>query len=160
MRRAGDRRCMSADVVIVTHDEEGTIAAGERLGKVLSRGDVVCLYGDLGAGKTTFVKGIARALGVDDSEVTSASFVIIAEHQGRVPLFHIDLYRVDGGADLLDLGLEEYLDGEGVSVVEWAERLEGWECSFSVNIAFLDGGGREITVRGERDGLSLLRQEV
>lgn len=142
---------MNKKFTVETSNERETINTGERLGSILRKGDIVCLYGDLGAGKTTFVKGIARGLGIEEREVTSASFVIIAEHYGRIPLYHIDLYRVSGGDDVPDLGLEEYLDGEGVAVVEWAERLTGWDCSFRVDIKFLDDVRREITVSGSKE---------
>ncbi|GMT47384.1 MAG: hypothetical protein IEMM0007_0950 [bacterium] len=142
---------MNRKLTVETSNERETINTGERLGRILGKGDIVCLYGDLGAGKTTLVKGIARGLGIEEREITSASFVIIAEHYGRIPLFHIDLYRVSGADDLQDLGLEEYLDGEGVAVVEWAERLSVWDCSFRVDIKFLDDVRREITISGSME---------
>ncbi|MEC4686282.1 MAG: tRNA (adenosine(37)-N6)-threonylcarbamoyltransferase complex ATPase subunit type 1 TsaE [Nitrospirota bacterium] len=147
---------MNTKFTVETSNERETINTGERLGRILGKGDIVCLYGDLGAGKTTFVKGIARGLGIEEREITSASFVIIAEHYGRIPLYHIDLYRVSGGDDVQDLGLEEYLDGEGVAVVEWAERLTGWDCSFRVDIKFLDDVRREITISGSRERIEAL----
>ncbi len=142
---------MNKKFTVETPNERETINTGERLGRILRKGDIVCLYGNLGAGKTTFVKGIARGLGIEEREITSASFVIIAEHYGRIPLFHIDLYRVSGGDDVPDLGIEEYLDGEGVAVVEWAERLTGWDCSFRVDIKFPDDVRREITISGSKE---------
>jgi tRNA threonylcarbamoyladenosine biosynthesis protein TsaE len=142
---------MNRRFTVETPNERATINTGERLGRILRKGDIVCLYGNLGAGKTTFVKGIAKGLGIEEREITSASFVIIAEHYGRIPLFHIDLYRVSGGDDVPDLGIEEYLDGEGVAVVEWAERLTGWDCSFRVDIKFQDDVRREITISGSKE---------
>ncbi len=142
---------MNREFTIETFNEKETINAGEGLGRILRNKDIVCLYGDLGAGKTTFVKGIARGLGIEEREITSASFVIIAEHYGRIPLYHIDLYRVSGRDDIQELGLEEYLEGEGVAVVEWAERLTGWDCSFRVNIKFLDDVRRRITITGSEE---------
>jgi tRNA threonylcarbamoyladenosine biosynthesis protein TsaE len=97
---------------------------GHRLGTLLKAGDVVCLYGDLGAGKTVFVKGVASAFGLDERDVASASFTIIAEYEATTPpLYHIDLYRLEGGADLGEIGVSEYLGGDGVALVEWADRL-------------------------------------
>jgi tRNA threonylcarbamoyladenosine biosynthesis protein TsaE len=138
-------------LVFQTGGEKETTEAAEKLGLLLVPGDVVCLYGDLGAGKTTFVKGVARALGIDDKEITSASFVIISEHDGKVPLYHIDLYRISGEEDIIDLGLEEYLQSDGVAVIEWAEKIEEWGCDFRVYFKFLDGSAREITIIGRQD---------
>jgi tRNA threonylcarbamoyladenosine biosynthesis protein TsaE len=102
---------------------EETKDIGFQLGSRLKPGDVVCLYGQLGAGKTIFVKGIARSLDIDETEVASASFIIIAEHdEGRIPLYHIDLYRIPKG-ETGELGLYEYFSGDGITVIEWAERL-------------------------------------
>lgn len=100
-----------------------TIALGEKIGKLLQAGDVLVLDGDLGAGKTTFTKGIGKGLGITDL-IKSPTFTIIREyHDGRLPLYHMDAYRLEnGGAE--DLGLEEYFDSDGVSVVEWAEFVE------------------------------------
>lgn len=102
---------------------EQTIALGEKIGKLLQAGDVLVLDGDLGAGKTTFTKGIGKGLGIHDL-IKSPTFTIIREyHDGRLPLYHMDAYRLEnGGAE--DLGLEEYFDSDGVSVVEWAEFVE------------------------------------
>ncbi|MBB1080325.1 tRNA (adenosine(37)-N6)-threonylcarbamoyltransferase complex ATPase subunit type 1 TsaE [Limosilactobacillus sp. STM2_1] len=100
-----------------------TIDLGNRIGQQLRAGDVLVLDGDLGAGKTTFTKGIAKGLEIPDI-IKSPTFTIIHEYQdGRLPLYHMDAYRLEnGGAE--DLGLEEYFDGDGVSVVEWAEFVE------------------------------------
>ncbi|WP_367342414.1 tRNA (adenosine(37)-N6)-threonylcarbamoyltransferase complex ATPase subunit type 1 TsaE [Limosilactobacillus sp.] len=105
---------------IKTSSREQTIALGKRLAPNLMPGDVIVLNGDLGAGKTTFTKGIAAGLGIPEL-VKSPTFTIIREYRdGRLPLFHMDVYRLEhGGGD--DLGLEEYFDGDGVCVVEWAE---------------------------------------
>ncbi len=108
-----------------THSADETRALAERLGRRLVAGDVLCLQGDLGAGKTTWTQGLARGLGVPDSDpVNSPTFMLLAEHRGgRVPLFHFDVYRLDSSAGLYDLAFDEYLDGEGVVVIEWADRI-------------------------------------
>jgi len=106
---------------IYCSDAEQTLALGRRIGSVLKAGDVVALYGELGAGKTTLTKGIAEAQGTPASEITSASFTIIAEHEGRIPLYHVDLYRLSPEA-AGELGLEEYFQGQGLVVIEWPER--------------------------------------
>ena len=99
------------------------MALGEKLAPKLDAGDVIVLNGDLGAGKTTFTKGLAKGLGVKQT-IKSPTFTIIREYEGgRLPLYHMDVYRLEnGGAE--DLGLEEYFDGDGVSVVEWAQFAE------------------------------------
>ena len=98
---------------------EATIALGEMVGKNLRPGDILLLEGDLGAGKTTFAQGAAKGLGVDEF-VNSPTFVIINEYfSGRLPLYHMDLYRVEDESQLYDLGIEEYFFGNGVCLVEW-----------------------------------------
>lgn len=102
---------------------EATISLGEALGKQLTAGDVLVLDGDLGAGKTTFTKGLSKGLAIPDI-IKSPTFTIIHEyHDGRLPLYHMDAYRLENGGGE-DLGLEEYFDSDGVSVVEWAEFVE------------------------------------
>jgi tRNA threonylcarbamoyladenosine biosynthesis protein TsaE len=92
---------------------------------LLRPGDFLALTGELGAGKTQFAKGIAEGLGVDPSvPVTSPTYTLLNIYGGRVPFYHFDLYRLHGGQDLLDLGFEEYFHGDGVCLVEWAERLQ------------------------------------
>lgn len=98
---------------------------GEKLAKRLSRGDVVALYGDLGSGKTTFTKGVGRGLGIKDSRhINSPTFVLIKEYEAKLPLYHIDLYRLDNLKDIEDIGIEEYIYGDGVAIIEWAEKIE------------------------------------
>jgi tRNA threonylcarbamoyladenosine biosynthesis protein TsaE len=104
-----------------SRSESETINIGQRLGQKLKPGDVVCLYGELGAGKTTITKGIASSFGINERDITSASYTIIAEYDGNIPFYHIDLYRIMNG-DTSDLGLDEYFHSDGVSVIEWAER--------------------------------------
>ena len=106
---------------IVTNSEEETAAAGASLAESLRPGDVVLLYGELGAGKTAFTRGLARGLGVSADEVSSPTFTIVQEYQGRLPLYHVDLYRLEE-KEVDDLGLEELVLGDGVVVIEWAER--------------------------------------
>ncbi|WP_418791640.1 tRNA (adenosine(37)-N6)-threonylcarbamoyltransferase complex ATPase subunit type 1 TsaE [Phosphitispora sp. TUW77] len=101
-----------------------TIAIGNALGKMLGAGNIVCLEGDLGTGKTHFAKGIA--LGLDIGEhVTSPTFTIINEYEGRLPFYHIDVYRLIAEDEAYELGLEEYLYGGGVTLIEWPERVNG-----------------------------------
>jgi tRNA threonylcarbamoyladenosine biosynthesis protein TsaE len=96
---------------------------GVQLGRRARPGDVIALYGDLGAGKTCLVQGLAEGLGVVEP-VTSPTFIMIAEHGGRLPLHHVDLYRTESLAEIRALGLEDLLGGDGVTVIEWAEKAE------------------------------------
>lgn len=104
---------------------EETVRAGELLGSLARPGDFVSLIGDLGAGKTCFSRGVARGVGVDPTiPVTSPTFTLLNIYQGIIPFYHFDLYRLTGGGDLADLGFIDYFEGDGLCVVEWAERLE------------------------------------
>jgi tRNA threonylcarbamoyladenosine biosynthesis protein TsaE len=130
-----------------------TFQYGLKLGRLLHAGDIVCLFGDLGSGKTTLVKGIASALAISERDITSASFTIIAVYQGTlrhcsVPFYHIDLYRIKDAGDLDSIGIEEYIGGDGIAVIEWAERMGTMEDSITVKLNILDGEKREIAIEG------------
>ncbi len=100
-----------------------TVRFGERLGGLLAPGDVIALVGELGAGKTTLVKGIVRGLGVTDSRsVKSPTFALVHRYDGRIPVYHFDAYRLEDAREMLDIGSDEMIYGEGVSLVEWADR--------------------------------------
>ncbi|HEX9365794.1 MAG TPA: tRNA (adenosine(37)-N6)-threonylcarbamoyltransferase complex ATPase subunit type 1 TsaE [Vicinamibacterales bacterium] len=108
-----------------TASESETEAAGEALGRDLRAGDVVLLYGDLGAGKTAFVRGMARGIGANPADVSSPTFTIVQEYAGpSATLYHVDLYRLEG-AEIDDLGLEDLVSGDGIVAIEWAERWTG-----------------------------------
>ena len=108
---------------ITTHSESETAAVARELASTLRAGDVVLLYGELGAGKTAFVRGLAEGLALDRDEVSSPTFTLVQEYRGgRLPLFHVDLYRLDDSREIDDLGLDEIADG-GVLTIEWAEKL-------------------------------------
>jgi len=110
--------------VVYTSITDETVALGERLGELAHPGDFIALTGDLGSGKTHFVQGFARGVGVDpETCVSSPSYTLLNEYCGRIPLYHFDLYRLEGDADLQHLGFEEYFYGRGVCVVEWADKL-------------------------------------
>ena len=132
-----------------SESEAETKDIGRRLGCKLKPGDVVCLYGELGAGKTVMVKGIASALGIAERDITSASFTIIAEYDRDVPFYHIDLYRIAPG-EAPEIGLQEYLGSDGIAVIEWAERAEGEmpDSRIIVKLDYLEEGSREIEIRG------------
>ena len=129
---------------------EETEEIGLRIGRKLKAGDTVLLYGDLGAGKTTMVKGIGSALGIDRKDITSASFTIIAEYPGNPPFFHIDLYRTSGEMDLESTGIWDCIGSHSISVVEWAEHAEGElpENSLKVTIKIAENDTREIIIEG------------
>jgi tRNA threonylcarbamoyladenosine biosynthesis protein TsaE len=136
---------------LATTSPEETDAAGHRLGTTLGAGDVVALSGDLGAGKTVFVQGLVRALGVTTG-ATSPTFVLVKEYRGRLPVHHVDAYRTASLVELLDLGLEEMMDGDGVTIIEWAERLEPLLPARAVRVRIAGVGDepREITIDDRR----------
>lgn len=114
---------MKKRFVIESHTAAQTKKLGRLIGQFLKPGSLVALSGELGSGKTQFIKGLASGLGVDRSyHVSSPSFVLINEYPGRIPLYHLDLYRLSEGKDLEEMGLEEYFYGNGVTAIEWAEK--------------------------------------
>jgi tRNA threonylcarbamoyladenosine biosynthesis protein TsaE len=138
---------------LISDSPEATRTLGARLGRQARAGDVFALYGDLGAGKTCLIQGLAAGLGVVEP-VTSPTFILIAEYAGRLPLYHVDLYRTESLAEIQALGLDELLDGEGVTVVEWAEKAEPLLPLRTVRIR-LDGVGdepRAVLLLGLRPG--------
>ena len=152
----------SMDILVT--DAEETIKLGEIIGKSLEPGSIIALRGGLGAGKTVLVKGIARGLGIEDEPV-SPTFVIMNAYEGRIPLYHFDLYRISGADELLGIGSDEFLFGEGVSAVEWAERVREIfpEYTIYIDIKIPDPEGgvpettREIRIEGKKEWLSSFR---
>jgi tRNA threonylcarbamoyladenosine biosynthesis protein TsaE len=125
---------------------------GRRLASLLTGGELLGLVGDLGAGKTCFVKGLARGLSLDEGRILSPTFTMIQEHRGRLALYHIDLYRLEQ-AHLDDLGLREYLFSEGVAAVEWFERLSEaptLDC-LTIHIGYAGANARRIEFTAETD---------
>jgi tRNA threonylcarbamoyladenosine biosynthesis protein TsaE len=115
---------MTTSPSVETRSPEETIEFGRRIATELRAGDVVALTGELGAGKTCLVKGIALGLGIVQ-DVTSPTFTIIHEYRGgRFPLYHVDLYRLDSAQQVIAIGIEEYLRRDGVTLIEWAEKIE------------------------------------
>jgi tRNA threonylcarbamoyladenosine biosynthesis protein TsaE len=110
---------------IISKSSQETLKIGRSISRLLSRGDIVCLFGQLGAGKTVLVKGIAAGLGISIAEVISPSFTIARQYEGRLNLAHLDLYRLDRES-ILELGYEDYLYGDSVALIEWADRLNGY----------------------------------
>jgi tRNA threonylcarbamoyladenosine biosynthesis protein TsaE len=111
--------------IIVTENDRETAEVGRALGEAAEPGDVIALIGDLGAGKTTLTKGIAQGLGINPHDVTSPTFALVAEYRdGRIPLHHLDVYRLNSSADLMDIGFDDILHhGDSVVVIEWADRV-------------------------------------
>jgi tRNA threonylcarbamoyladenosine biosynthesis protein TsaE len=133
---------------LVTSSPSETEAAGERFGETLAQGDLVLLKGDLGAGKTTFVRGLTRGMG-SSAHVASPTFQLVRVYAGRVQIAHVDLYRLEDSADLAGLGLDELLD-QGAVIVEWGDRLEAPEAAL-LSIEHLGGDRRHLVLlRGLR----------
>jgi len=135
----------------VSHNERETFEIGERVGEQLSGGEIILLSGPLGAGKTLFVKGIAQALGLDAEGVTSPSFTLVNPHQGRLLLYHIDLYRLDEGASAAHaVDLDEIVtDEKAVVIIEWAERIGRYPLPANVWRVSISGDGdapRQISI--------------
>lgn len=108
---------------IETNNPEATEALGEKLGREARAGQIYCLSGDLGVGKTVFTKGFAKGLGITE-HVTSPTFAIVNEYEGRLPLYHFDVYRIGDIEEMDEVGFEEYVMGDGVSLIEWANLIE------------------------------------
>lgn len=142
---------------LISRSEDETILIGRRIGEyLLSRPHcrAVFLYGDLGSGKTTMVKGIASAFGIPERDVCSASFMIVAEHESSPPLYHIDLYRLGSSEEIDDAGIGEYIDSGGIAVIEWPEMLDEEPAgAVKVRIRQTDSESREIIIEGTDDDI-------
>ena len=130
----------------VTHSDQETFELGSRVGESISGHAIFLLHGELGAGKTVFTKGLAAGLGIDPIYVTSPSFTLVNIHEGRLKLYHVDLYRIESSSRR-DLGLEEMFDTDAVTVIEWAERLQPVpQGAIEVNIEYLTDSERRVTI--------------
>ncbi len=146
---------------VVTRDPESTRALAASLAAAAQPGDLISLVGDLGAGKTQFAKGFGAALGVTDT-IVSPSFVLMAEYRGRLPMFHIDLYRLADAAEAMAGGLIDERQAEGVTLVEWAERLADAMPAERLDV-LIDGTGddpRRITLVAEGPGYARYMQAL
>ncbi len=145
-------------IVFVTRSPDETVSIGQMIGEKLLAGSVVALWGEMGAGKTTITRGIAHGLGISPRiPITSPTFTLINEYDGRLRLYHIDLYRIGSEDELDTLPLREILQGDGVSVIEWPEKLKVYlpEVRLDVVLDFVDENTRRITLKGViPDGLS------
>jgi tRNA threonylcarbamoyladenosine biosynthesis protein TsaE len=145
---------------------EKTMWLGQELGNQLAEGDVIALIGDLGGGKTWFTKGVARGLGIGSDSIVSPTFTLVNEYHGIHPLYHIDLYRLTTNSEVIALGLEEYLSGKGIAVIEWADRWpdELPEDTIQVELRMVNEHTRELRFSGTharaREVLRRLKQRV
>jgi len=139
---------------MLTNSAEETMLIAEKLAKTLNPGDMIALSGDLGSGKTTFTKGIGKGLGVKDSRrINSPTFVLIKEYGGKIPLYHLDLYRLDALKEIENLAIEEYIYGTGVTVIEWAEKIKCLLPEKHILVKFKIKGDtkREVVIEDFRD---------
>lgn len=134
---------------ITTHSADETQALGQKLASRLAPGDVIAYFGDLGAGKTAFTRGLAQGLGITDP-VTSPTYTIVNEYlSGRIPLFHFDMYRLSSSDELFDIGWEDYLQRGGVCAVEWSENVaDAMQGAISVRIGRDSDEQRTIIIEG------------
>ncbi len=154
-------------IQITTGSLEETKLLGQKIGASISAGTVICLTGDLGSGKTSFVQGLATGLGVpDDYYITSPTYVLINEYPGRYPLFHVDLYRIEDPADFEDIGLYEILHGGGVVAVEWADKLsKDFQYEYlaeylSIHFEILNDESRKLTISSNVPEVRALMERI
>lgn len=107
----------------ISNSPEDTAKVASKFADTLKSGDVVCMNGDLGVGKTAFVQSLAKALGVNEY-ISSPTFTIVNQYEGRIPLYHFDVYRIEDSEEMFDIGYEEYINGDGVCVIEWSNKIE------------------------------------
>ncbi len=143
---------MSISLRIRSFSSADTMKLGKRLGNLLYRPEIILLTGNLGTGKTIFVKGIARGLDITDN-VNSPSYTLIKEYEGRLPLYHMDLYRLDDEKDLYNIGFEEYLNDDGIVVIEWPELAREFLPSHCIAIDIKIGkdNNREILIKAREE---------
>jgi tRNA threonylcarbamoyladenosine biosynthesis protein TsaE len=140
------------NIVIQTRSASETVQIGKTIGKCLLSGDVVALVGELGAGKTQFIKGLASGVGIEDpTHISSPSFTLIHEYSGKIPFYHIDLFRLGREQEAEELGLEDYFQGRGITAIEWADKIPSLlpEELLFVSIAYVDKNIRSLEVAGK-----------
>lgn len=133
----------------ITHSPEETIELGRLIGTKVKPGDIIALKGTLAAGKTTITKGIAQSLNIQE-DITSPTYTLVGEYYGKIPLYHMDMYRIESIEEFEMLGIDHLLFGNGVSVIEWSERIEEYlpEEHIIIIMNRLDDGSREVTLKG------------
>lgn len=150
-------------IIVTSSSPEQTFSIGKCIGKILVKGDVLALIGELGSGKTLFTQGIASGLGIPDCyRITSPTFNLINEYPSRLSLYHMDVYRLDGTGDLEDLGFEEYLTKGGVIVIEWAEKIRKFIPEDAIFVCFevLDETVRKIKIFTEKNKLFVISKDL
>ena len=149
-------------MIIKANNLQDTDKIGKIIGECLQSGTVICLEGDLGAGKTTLSQSIAKGLGIKDY-VTSPTFTIIKEYKGRLSLFHMDAYRLESEDDMYDLGYDEYINSDGVCIIEWASKIKGLipksAINITININFEDNI-RELNIDGAGEQFDIIKEEL
>ena len=155
---------MPADrtVEITSRTPQETEQIGSLLGSMLAKGDIIAICGELGTGKTTLVKGMARGIGLEEGEVASPSFTLVNEYEGPLRLFHIDLYRLEDEKELLGIDYEEYLKGEGVVVIEWADRIPRAvpRDALWITLRYLGAECRQIVLQAQGDRYKAMIEEL
>jgi len=147
------------EIKIQSSSSEDTFRIGAIIGSRAEKGDIIALIGDLGTGKTCLTQGIAAGLGVDAAyPITSPTFTLINEYPGRFVLYHFDIYRLEGSKDLEDMGYEDYFYGDGVVVIEWAERIRDIlpEGVLSISLKYLNEHMRELIVTGNEGKINII----
>ena len=137
---------------IISPSPEITFDLGKKLGSICEPGDVICLAGNLGAGKTTMAKAIAAGAGVDQKEyVNSPTFAILHEYEGRIPIYHMDFYRLGSSEDVVELGLEDYFYGDGLTLIEWFERAGDLvpKSVLILELRYMNESSRELSLNSE-----------
>jgi tRNA threonylcarbamoyladenosine biosynthesis protein TsaE len=149
-------------VTLTSHTPRQTEEIGSLLGSMLAKGDVVALSGELGTGKTTLVRGMARGIGLEEGEVASPSFTLVNEYGGPLRLFHIDLYRLTDEKELISIDFEEYLTADGVVVIEWADRIPQAvpHDALWIMLRYLNDDSREMLLRSQGDRCKMMIEEL
>ena len=149
-------------LTITSHTPRQTEEIGSLLGSMLAKGDIIALCGELGTGKTTLVRGMARGMGLEEGEVASPSFTLVNEYEGPLRLFHIDLYRLANEKELIAIDYEEYLTAEGVVVIEWADRIPQAipPDALWITLRYLGGDCREMVLQTRSDRYKMLIEEL
>jgi len=146
---------------LISDSREQTLEVGRLIGAILERGDIVALIGELGSGKTCLTQGMAKGLGVEENvPVVSPTFTLINEYPGKIPLIHFDVYRLSGPRDLEDMGYEEYFEGGGIIVIEWAEKVRDIlpAKTLFVSMRYIDENTREMILEGPGEKIRKLEE--
>jgi tRNA threonylcarbamoyladenosine biosynthesis protein TsaE len=147
---------------IISQNEKDTKQIGEQLAGFLEPKDVLALSGNLGTGKTTFIKGVAQGLKIDSNKVVSPTFTLLREYRGNIPLYHFDLYRLDYLEQVEFLGYEEYFYGDGVCCIEWADKIDELlpDRHLDISFKFIDNKTRKITLKGSSKRFNSIIKKV